>query len=427
MATTVSRERLNQIATRKLASLGIAARLSSDGQTLEGELAFSQLVHPATGTPIPFAGFQVVGHDRFQFTDAPLAALPHLVFFDLNAPAEIEERLAVALRVRMGFLQNLAGRFQALQLTPGLDPDRLVLIVPVQTVTDTFELVGSPEGVRVGRVAPRHGQPFPVSAELPPLQLEQYATLTDLELSLTDARPSMKPATAAPPAAAAKPAPPVLRSLPPAAGALCAGSLARFGAEAVVGIVGGRLEITQELELNGTRFRFAASHVNGSVFHGRLLGPAGERWSDKFALSRFPGIHELAALVLEVRATEPAPAEAEQPSAIEEVPQHLAPQAGEVWVMNVLVEREDAAEIRYTCVDVNGRPYGAPRVLARGDFERVCAHYSGGWRLRIFIDQVQGHTVVYRQLDPQGQPVTEPRSLRMDSFVTSFVPEAGAY
>ena len=46
----IPRERINQIAARKLASLSVPVRLGADRETLEGELAFSgKLVHPATG------------------------------------------------------------------------------------------------------------------------------------------------------------------------------------------------------------------------------------------------------------------------------------------------------------------------------------------------------------------------------------------
>ena len=72
----IPRERLNQIASRKLSALGIPVRLGADRGTLEGELAFAgRVVHPATGQPIARARFAVTGHDHLRFLDPPLAAL----------------------------------------------------------------------------------------------------------------------------------------------------------------------------------------------------------------------------------------------------------------------------------------------------------------------------------------------------------------
>lgn len=436
----VSRERLTQIAARKLAALGIAVHLGADGQTLEGQLTFSVggVTHPIHGTSITGARFQVVPHDKFLFRDPPLAALPPLVFFDLQEAKGIEDRIGVALRVRLGFLRDLGNRMQTVGLTPRVDPDALILKSVVKSVSHNFEIVGTPEGVRVSQFVGRDGKTTVVSTDYPALKLEEHDSLIDLEIFLSDRIGEMTAAAVAPAAggsaaapaahgaAAPKAKPVALRSLPPPQGMLPAALLSRFGAEAAVGIGAGRIEVTQELEVDGERYKFIATHEAGATFRGRLSGPAGDRWSDRFDLARFPGVHELATLVLEIRAPEAAAPEAEgQPAGVG--PQQLAPQPGEIWVMNVLVERDDAQEIRYTCVDVNGRPYGAARVLPRADFERAFARQSMGWRLRIQIEQIQGQAVVYRQLDAQGQPGREPRSLRLDSLMASFVPEASDY
>lgn len=427
----VSRERLTQIAARKLAALGIAVRPGADGQTLEGQLTFSTggVSHPIHGTPITGSRFRVVPHDKFLFLDPPLAALPPLIFFDLQEARGIEDRIGVALRVRLGFLRDLGNRMQTVGLTPRVDPDALILKSVVKSVSHNFEIVGTPEGVRVSQFVGRDGKATVVSGDYPALNLEEHESLIDLEIFLSD-RVGEMAAAAAPAASASAAAAPavkrVLRSLPPPQGTLPASLLARFGADAAVNIGAGCIEVTQELEVDGERYRFSATHEAGSTFRGRLSGPAGERWSDRFDLGRFPGVHELATLVLEIRAPEVAAPEAEgQPAGVG--PQQLAPQPGEIWVMNVLVERDDPQEIRYTCVDVSGRPYGAARVLPRADFERAFARQSTGWRLRIRIEGVQGQAVVYRQLDAQGQPGREPRSLRLDSLMGSFVPEASDY
>jgi hypothetical protein len=95
--------------------------------------------------------------------------------------------------------------------------------------------------------------------------------------------------------------------------------------------------------------------------------------------------------------------------------------------MNVVVEDSGADEIRYVGTDIDGRPYGAARVLKRSDFEAVFTADRGGWRLLIQIDQTQGGHVIYRQLDRQRQPMGAPRKMAAAILVANFVPEAAAY
>jgi hypothetical protein len=43
------------------------------------------------------------------------------------------------------------------------------------------------------------------------------------------------------------------------------------------------------------------------------------------------------------------------------------------------------------------------------------------------IDQVQEGLVLYRQLDPQRQPMGAPRRMAVSVLVANFVPEAAAF
>src|SRR5919206_4542423 len=90
----IPRERLNQIAGRKLAALAIPVRLAADRETLEGELAFAtRVAHPLTGAAIGRARFAVVGHDHLRFLDAPLAALAPVQFHDVDRTGALEARV----------------------------------------------------------------------------------------------------------------------------------------------------------------------------------------------------------------------------------------------------------------------------------------------------------------------------------------------
>ena len=138
-------------------------------------------------------------------------------------------------------------------------------------------------------------------------------------------------------------------------------------------------------------------------------------------VAEFPGTRRAVARALGV---EGAPAAEPRRGAAAPV---ALPQPGEVWVMNVVVEEGGDAEVRYVGTDIDGRPYGAARVLARADFEAVFTEVRGGWRLLVRIDQVQEGNVVYRQLDAARQPIGAPRRMPAAILVANFVPEAAAY
>src|SRR5512142_2297139 len=121
----IPRERLNQIASRKLSALGVPVRLGADRETLEGDLALSRVTHPVTRQPIPRARFVVVGHDHLRFLDAPLAALGGVNFYEHERLPALEQAIAGALQRRTAALEELSTRFRALRLEAPIDPDRL--------------------------------------------------------------------------------------------------------------------------------------------------------------------------------------------------------------------------------------------------------------------------------------------------------------
>lgn len=424
----IPRERLNQIASRKLSALGVPVRLGADRETLEGDLALTRLIHPATGQPIPRARFVVVGHDHLRFLDPPLASLGALPFYEHERVTALEQAIAAALQKRAGALQEIAVRFRALRLEAAIDPDRFAVRAVVKTATHAFEILGAPESIRVSRVAPVGGVPFEVSPEFPALELSSFSTLSDLELFLVHSAAAMSPAPARTPVpAAAAGQGGALEATPPPRNALTLAALADvFGQDAILA-PNAMVELIQEFQHGGTRYRFVAAREMGTRFRGRLIGPSGDVWSDRFELADFPGTHRVVALALGVSGEGAAQLPAAEPGAATELPGHLTPHPGEVWVMNVVVEEAGPEEVRYVGTDIDGRPYGAARVLKRSDFEAVFTKERGGWRLLVQIDQVQDGHVLYRQLDPQRQPIGAPRKMSAAILVANFVPEAAAY
>ena len=58
------------------------------------------------------------------------------------------------------------------------------------------------------------------------------------------------------------------------------------------------VELIQEFQHGGTRYRFVAAREMGTRFKGRLIGPSGDVWSDRFELAEFPGTRKVVALAL---------------------------------------------------------------------------------------------------------------------------------
>src|SRR5687768_17853539 len=105
---TVPQERLNQIAQRRLAGLGLDAFVGQSG-VLEGKLALQGVVIPGAAAPITRARFAVVSHDQLRFLDPPLAALAPLPFYDVKSTAELETRVRTVIEHRLRSLQQLTG------------------------------------------------------------------------------------------------------------------------------------------------------------------------------------------------------------------------------------------------------------------------------------------------------------------------------
>lgn len=101
MPADLSRERLNQIALRKLQGLGLQAQENAQG-VLEGTWVFppGKVLNPSTGAPLAQSRFWVEGHDRLLLLDPSLTGVPSLLFYDAQHLSQVEERLESFLRER---------------------------------------------------------------------------------------------------------------------------------------------------------------------------------------------------------------------------------------------------------------------------------------------------------------------------------------
>jgi hypothetical protein len=104
----------------------------------------------------------------------------------------------------------------------------------------------------------------------------------------------------------------------------------------------------------------------------------------------------------------------------------LPPAAGEVWLMDVHVEHEDASEVRYRGLNIAGKPSGATRVLPRESFLETFVAAAGGYRMLVAVVEVGADYAIYQTLDVARRPVTSPRRAPLIVFMANFTPESAA-
>lgn len=451
----IPRERLNQIARRKLEALGIACKLSPDGQRLEGRLDIpaGRLANPADGRPLERVDFAVAGHDHLVPLGPPaVRGLPPQPFFDLPSAEKVIEQISRRVQQRAAAVQQLADRLRGWDIVAEIDPGRLRAMA-------RLELAGSGgvrlEGDERGLFAVELDRPGRGPVPIEPLAVDLTAIddRTDLELQLGDAvtrakeRPAAQPARPAQNDSEARTSPAAAGGRRPAdvptsrpAEPITLGRLVQLLGEDAAVLPGAVLQ--KDLRVGGQPVRLAIRADGPQQLTGKLVSADGTLWTGQLDPDRFPGVEDFAAGQLGNAAVEPAPAAAPAaptgPQTAAAPPPALAgeslapgqalPVVGEIWVMGCLVERDDGQEVRYVGIDVDGQPFGAQRILPKEVFERVFHQVSHGvYRLPVEIAAVSGNRVSYHQLDSERRRTGEPRTSRLTPFLSNFEPEAAAY
>ena len=424
MSTTAPANRLREIAQRRLDALGVPTRPSQDGAFLEGELV-GLVRNPFGGKPLERVRFVVEGHDRLRPVEPrALEGLPPVSFIDLQRPEPIFERLEKLLQRRYEAARAALAEMRRLRLEASLDGELCRAVGRLELTSLGHVIVEADErGVRAARVEPLMGSRAPAPLDLP-VDLREHEHRVDLELFLYG------PAEEALKAPVAAPAPGPQRPAPTGEGGPTLAQLVeKFGPDARVGP---GLTLTRDLDVGGRQVRFLAIWDAKRGFVGRLTSGSGTVWEEPFPFDRLPRVEELAAAKLGVPAPPPPPSPFSLgPSAAvtpDMIAGQLEPVVGEVWVMSILVEAETGNEVRYVPVDIDGKPFGAPRTLGRADFLATFERAgSVGFRLPVRVLQVTSTHVTWVQLDPAREPVGHPKNGALGMFVNHFVPEAAAY
>ncbi len=308
---SVPAERLAQIALRKLNALKLPARVLPDGCTVEGIFTFTpgRLVNPISGVPLGRSRFKVVGHDRVQFLDAPLASMEPIPFYDANSPLDVENALSAALLRRGEVLKAAAARFEKMRLASRMEPEDLSVRARIDAPGIGFELESDPGGTWVRRVV-EGGKEYLLDRAQTEINLDEFALGVDLELYLSGRLPQLKAAQQGAAQAGAQGGTPqrvVLEEVPAGPGEPTLADLFRaFGPGARL-VPGERVQVRQPFSAGAVHYQFVAVHDAGLTFRAQLVGPRGIVWQDRIDIQRFPGIRSFVASTLGIPLPETPP------------------------------------------------------------------------------------------------------------------------
>ena len=426
----ITAERLAQIARRKLNAMGVDTSLSADGKELRGAVALPAglvLRHPMREETVERIVFRVLGHDRLVLTEpAWMASLDPQPFYDHKKFKTVVEQLMIRLKRRVEAARQLHRRLVAMGFPSRLDEALLhaevLLVLPGQ---GRMLLIGDEHGLKVE--AFKSAMPSTPSGHFEgwSVDLAAFEDKADLEMALIQELPE-RLAARVPEKEAAKPV--ASRNAP---ALLVLGDLAqRFGGDC---LVASGLTLRKDLQVGNQAVRFLAKHRQAGQFDGRLDTASGQAWKGSFEMASFVSVEDFVAGLMgqaSVQASPPPRAEP-VPASIAAEPLDMGqplPVAGEIWVMTALLEGDDGREIRYVGVDLDGAPFGAPRILPREAFMRIFTLVSHGvYRLRVEVQEVTASHISYLQLDPEGKPSLETRQSAPPAFLSSFVPEAAGF
>lgn len=429
------RTRLNQIARRKLLALGIATRPgANDSTVLEGELVVNppaRLTNPMDGARIDKIQFVVEGHDHLRATAPPcLEHVPPQPFYDFDQLAQLLAQIQAALDQSKACVQRTGDRLAHLGLEVQPDPARLTVFCRLEVAgKGSVELEASGRGLFATRLRESAtGRTRKLLGEIA-VSLDEMVDRADLELELGRLIESEgSETTVTGPVAGADLSPATAHEAAGSKGVSLGPLTAAFGVDAVIRP---GFSVVRELVADQRRLQFAVRHEEGDTFSARLVSGEGTIWNGRLSLDDFPGLEKFVSRLLgeqEIGTVSPPPASGKAGFDQEVGVGYQLPVKGEVWAMNLIVEEETEDEIRYVGVDIDGQPFGAPRVLPRKTFQEVFEPLAGGaFRLLAEVLEVQPGQVVYQRLNASRDRVGKPIRNRLAAFLANFTPEAASY
>jgi hypothetical protein len=99
------------------------------------------------------------------------------------------------------------------------------------------------------------------------------------------------------------------------------------------------------------------------------------------------------------------------------------PVVDQIWVMDVIVERDDGREVRYRGVGFTGQAFGAPRVLPKEVFDHAYVASDKTHRMLVRVTSVDEESVTYVRLDAERRPVEGDRRVALVGFLANFTQE----
>jgi hypothetical protein len=416
-------QRLDRI-RRQLAALEIRSQLTPRGEALTGELLPGDaLVNPLNGEPLTRVTFGVGPDEALEVKSPPLVGgLRVADCVQSGSQGRLLAQLTQALHRRVGEVEALHNRLEAMGLEPEMDPERAEVVVHVDLdTTGEAVLVGGDHGLVARYVVPAVGKRTPVSLGDLVLDLAEFPDKVDLELFLACRAGEVMAEAGSAGAGAPGPAAPA-----PDKGLTLEQLAERLGPSAMLG---SGFSIVRAFRIDGDEARFEAHHRGDEAFSARLERRGGTVWEGDFRLSKLSSLDDFVAELVAGRCSSTAEAPAQHAWTGEHarlVAGRLPPAPGEIWAMDVHLDDGDGQEVRYRSLHIGGESYGAPRVLSKAAFQATFAQAGVGYRLMVRVLEVGEDYVEYQRLDAARKPVAAPRRAPLIVFMASFTAEAVA-
>ncbi len=422
-------KRLVQIAERKLRGLGVPCEVTNGGEVLIGVLPEQgmSIINPVSTRPLRGIRFCVEDHDKLRFTEPPvLVGMAPFEYYSSSNLTTLGEALNTFLKKRAGLMCRLRDHLQEF----GFEIEKLDRLDRMRAILD-LEMVGTvvveadESGVRLVECTSVMGGEA-VSIGDHPLDLDQFSDTMDLELFVTPivetALREKKPVRTKRAVASNEHRAQVTARSAAAKSMSLAWLLDEIGPEYFARET---LTLSRNLIIDNLPARLDVTFRDRDTIAGQFYVQDELQWQGSLTLPRLRNVESfLGSTLLKEAKQEARQMEAASPVEAEGL---LLPLPGEVWVMDVQIDRESPMEIRYVALNVQGGRNGAPRVLPRQTFEKVFATHGVGYRMLVSVVRVTEGRVTYQRLNAERQPVAAPREMPVAVFISSFMAEAMAY
>ncbi|MFH1810059.1 MAG: hypothetical protein ABIJ09_15035 [Pseudomonadota bacterium] len=421
----IPKARLLELVQRKLEAIGVHGEIVDNGAHLRGAIEDTEGIvrHPRTAVAQRHIEFEVVGSNAIRLTAPPvLQVLPPVQFYEFDQVSLLLARIAEQLKRRYAGLLQQRDCLAAFGLAADLDDDRAVVVARVAVPGTGLVVLEADEQRLIATVLELPDGAVVAMGDVP-IVLAEYPGAEDLQAGLAPYAAHALHAHAQGTPLGVEvlsdevPDAPLTECAPPA-GILTLGQL--FDALGPRFLIAPGVVLRGEWSQGQDRVRLDLRHHEGADLDASVARGGQVVWQGRITLGEFAGP---AALIEDVLGVAPPP-RARHATPVNSSREEI-PSSGTTWSMRIQVIHDDGQEIRYVSLNRQGKRFGAPRVLPRGEFlEMFLPVEQSLFRLAVTILETGAGKVQYQHLDAQAKPTGSARTIDLNAFLSTFASDS---